>query len=265
MRLLQQTMLMGVLLAGALQAGDLTLAITNNGNGTLTIGIDSFSSAPPVGIALTLDPNGPPIKSLERGLPYYDIITTFDSNSQKITAFAALATLGADDTFPAQIQNLIILDFGGPATGILTEDLLRGGIVDTQGQPLTSNLPLAFTVTLDCFPNDPSHAQQYTDWVAMGKPTCWCTPYHCDGDADTLEQGFLSGKHRVGTNDLNILVSHWQEKETDPGFDACADIDHKSQGAFSSEHRIGTNDLNILIDHWQKTEGQLPGDCPRVD
>lgn len=263
MRLLQPSILigvLGVLMAGPLQAGDLVLTTTDNHDGTLTIGIDSFTENPPVGIALMLDPNGQQILSLERGLPYYDIITTFNPNSQQITAFAALATLGANDTFPDQIQNLITLDFGGPASGILTEDLLRGGIVDTQGQPLISNLPLAFTVTLDCFPNDASHAQQYTDWVTMGKPACWCGPYHCDGDANNAIQGF--GEIRIGTVDLDILTANWQTTGATI-VDACADIDHKPQGF--DDLRVGTADLNILVANWQKTESQLPRNCPRAD
>jgi len=99
MRWLPQAFIISALLAGTLQAGDLTLTATDNGDGTLTIGISGYDDFPPVGIALTLDPNSSQIKSLNRGGPYYDIITTFDPNSQQITAFAALSTLGANDQF----------------------------------------------------------------------------------------------------------------------------------------------------------------------
>jgi hypothetical protein len=66
----------------------------------------------------------------------------------------------------------------------------------------------------DCYPTtDPN----YADWVALGKPACWCAPpygsgYQCDGDADGKDSGGLT-KFRVFTKDLSVLVTNWQKKD----------------------------------------------------
>lgn len=141
--------LMGIVLlfSGPLPAGEITLTATDNRDGTLTIGISSYSGYPPVGIALKLDPNSTLLAGLERGQPYYDVITTIEPNSGSVTSFAALAALSDKDAFPAQVTNLITLDFASPASGKIMEDVLRGGIVNNQGESMAGNLPLAFSVT----------------------------------------------------------------------------------------------------------------------
>jgi len=110
----------------------------------------------------------------------------------------------------------------------------------------------------ECFP---STNPQYDDWVALGKPDCWCTEYQCDGDADGKTSGFPFN-YRVFTGDLGILVANWQKKADDPTLDPCADIDHKDSG-FPFRYRVFTGDLSILVTNWQKKDAALPGNCPR--
>jgi len=109
-----------------------------------------------------------------------------------------------------------------------------------------------------CFPSTYS---TYNDWLTLGKPDCWCAPYHCDGDADGATQGFQ--KYRVMSNDLGIVSSNWKKLIDDATLDPCADIDHKSQGF--QKYRVMSNDLGIVIANWKKTDADLPGDCPRAE
>jgi len=111
-----------------------------------------------------------------------------------------------------------------------------------------------------CFPSD---FTTFSDWVALGKPDCWCSgyKYQCDGDCDGETQGFQ--KYRVFTNDLACLIKNWKKPITDPSFNPSCDFDHKPESFH--KYRCFTNDLRILIANWKKTDADLPGDCPRPE
>jgi len=99
----------------------------------------------------------------------------------------------------------------------------------------------------------------YDDWVLLGRPDCWLTPYQCDGDAACdIENEFL--KYRVYINDLNLVTANWKKRAGDPTLDPCADIDHKYENEFL-KYRVFINDLNIVVANWKKTDADLPGDC----
>jgi hypothetical protein len=122
-------------------------------------------------------------------------------------------------------------------------------------------------VVRECFP---FWYSTYSDWVAYGRPLCWCNSaqggtgdYQCDGDADGFEEG-LFVKYRVWVSDLGMLISNWMKQMGDPTLNPCADIDHKEEGLFV-KYRVYTADLGILINNWMKTSAQLPGDCPRPE
>jgi len=109
----------------------------------------------------------------------------------------------------------------------------------------------------DCLPKCD---EDYLDWVNMGKPDCWCTPYQCDGDAacDIENEGLLD--YRVYMNDLNLITANWKKRAGDPTLDPCADVDHKYENEFL-KYRVYINDLNIVTANWKKTDEDLPGDC----
>lgn len=145
----------------------------------------------------------------------------------------------------------------------LAENATRGGVVltDPAVAPTVTLTGCTVKIVTDCFPSTNS---AYNDWVALGKPDCWCAKpkgsgYQCDGDADGKTQGLP--KYRVYTDDLSILVANWQKKAGDPTLNACADIDHMAQGL--PKYRVYTNDLTILVNNWTKKDAALPGNCPR--
>ena len=96
----------------------------------------------------------------------------------------------------------------------------------------------------DCFPYD---HPDYSVWLSVGKPDCWCCPRQCHGDADNGSQG--KQNFWVSTNDLDILVAAWNKPFADlTGNQICADFDHGSQG--KQNFRVSTNDLDILVAGW---------------
>jgi hypothetical protein len=146
----------------------------------------------------------------------------------------------------------------------VAENATRGGVVLTDPAiAADANLAGATNVpvvlgTADCFP---SSFESYANWVAMGKPACWCAPYQCDGDADGLDSG-SPDNYRIFTGDLSLIVDNWKRKIDDPQLNPCADIDHKDSGS-PFNYRVYSEDLAILVDNWKKTSSELAGDCPR--
>jgi hypothetical protein len=154
---------------------------------------------------------------------------------------------------------------------VLTDPAAAASVVTTQA----TNVDVGGVA--ECFPSaDP----KYNDWVALGKPDCWCYARQCHGDADGKAQGAeKSGIYYVGTTDLNVMMVAWQVKEPPfgPGIASvvepvsgvhgiCADFARDQQGADKSGvYRVGTNDLNILLDKWLVKEPTfglgVPPDC----
>jgi hypothetical protein len=125
----------------------------------------------------------------------------------------------------------------------------------------------------DCFP---TCRPDYAEWVAVGKPDCWCNPRQCHGDVDDARAGSeKSGYYYVGPADLNMLLPAWLLKEPPYGEGIasipgaiCADLAHDAGGSDKSGfYRVGPTDLNILIANWLKKEPPhgpgIPPDCLR--
>jgi hypothetical protein len=122
-----------------------------------------------------------------------------------------------------------------------------------------------------CFP---ATHMDYFEWLAVGKPDCWCYPRQCHGDADgLLGGGPKTGYYAVGPLDLNILVSAWLvlEPAFGPGIASipngiCADFAHDlGGGPKTGYYRVGPTDLNILVANWLVLEPAfgpgVPPDC----
>ncbi len=102
----------------------------------------------------------------------------------------------------------------------------------------------------------------YPDWVLLGRPNCWMTPYQCDGDASCLP--YLTTGWLVYTDDLNILSANWKKKPDDETLNPCADVSHRQY--LTTGWRVYTDDLSIVATNWKKKAGTPPtglaGDCP---
>lgn len=112
----------------------------------------------------------------------------------------------------------------------------------------------------ECFPM--CHPD-YLEWVAVGKPDCWCYPRQCHGDADGEVGGSeKTGQYHVGPADLGVLIDSWLVKEPPHGEGivsvpngVCADFAHDQGGSDKTGvYRVGPTDLSILIANWLKKE-----------
>jgi len=171
-------------------------------------------------------------------------------------------SLGALDNTGAQggvtvggtLCNIQLSNIGSSASICVEADGLRGGIVgDNLGTVSTDDCADIAAGAADCFNDNLGH---YADWVAFGKPDCWCYERNCRGDADGKSQGSaLTGYTYVFTNDLSVLISAYSVKEPPkgPGIATipngiCADFARDRQGsALTGFTRVFTNDLSILI------------------
>jgi len=149
-----------------------------------------------------------------------------------------------------------------PCTATIAANSARGGVVmENPDQVITTGLPQTIAITApstDCYPNTKA---DYALWVTYGKPTCWCFPRQCHGDADGKTES-PDGKtsYHVAFNDLNILLANWLDKAGVPaGY--CADMDHhlESPDGKTSYH-VAFNDLNVLLANWLD-KASAPGDC----
>lgn len=160
----------------------------------------------------------------------------------------------------------------------VTGNAIRGNVVlETAAEAalgLTQATDIAIGGLDECFPSDAAYAGQYADWVAYGKPDCWCGKdtgvtsiaeenlgYQCDGDAAGDTQNPLL-KWRVSLSDLTMIINNWKQKIDTA--DPCADVAHDSQNPLL-KWRVSLSDLTVVINNWKKKDSQLPGDCPRPD
>lgn len=187
----------------------------------------------------------------------------------------------ADDpehtTAPASSGKLLSITVSAvPCTLTISGNGARGNVVLEDTAAADTNLPVVCELEdePECYEGRPD----YAEWAAAGKPTCWCYPRQCHGDADGLKQGSaIAGYAYVSTNDLGVLVAGWNIKDPPKGSGilnimvgsvqaACADFDHLRQGsAIAGYARVSTNDLGRLIQYWNVKEppkgSGTPADC----
>jgi hypothetical protein len=138
----------------------------------------------------------------------------------------------------------------------------RGEVVNYEAEAAVA-IYTGCQVTLDgveCF--DSGHAK-YDEWVAVGKPECWCYTYQCNGDADGQVGGTAKdGYFQVENADMTILLGAW--KKDDPnltGVDICADFNRSKDGTAKDGYfRVENADMTILLGNW-KDDPNLTGGC----
>ncbi|MHC4499925.1 MAG: hypothetical protein ACYS21_12515, partial [Planctomycetota bacterium] len=109
-------------------------------------------------------------------------------------------------------------------------------------------------VEIGCYPS--AITPDYTEWLAVGAPDCWCYPRQCHGDVDDVNQGDEKvGYYYVWSGDLNALVAGWKQVYGgNPAVDTwiCADFDHAQQGDEKVGYfRVWSADLNTLVANWK--------------
>ncbi len=165
------------------------------------------------------------------------------------------------------------IDAGDPGKCIGVEPLLNGNRINMGAYGTTAEASKSLSEE-ECFA--PDHPD-YAEWVAAGKPICWCYPKQCHGDVDCQVEG--GGKvplRYVGVNDLNLLIAAWKTEEPPEGpglaniTDSngnpaiCADFSHGAEGGGKVPlYRVYVDDLNILVAGWRTyEEPDGPGIAP---
>jgi hypothetical protein len=160
---------------------------------------------------------------------------------------------------PASSANLITIQLNKEDTRKTTVrifgDNLRGPASGVVGDGvLTSNLPITVQMGNDCGLGClRCTAPEYPDWVAWGKPVCWCYPYQCRGDID----GRSALGKRVTLADLNLFKRAFNQSEmwiklVPNGI--CADFNHRS----SLGKRVTLADLNEFKKYFNVAESSIP-------
>ena len=201
------------------------------------------------------------------------VLTVTDVNIASKTV-----TFAGDSLDTNSVKDTLIYNWG-PGVNDVNEDLhllsesncidagdpngAYSGQVDIDAQPrvMVSEVDMGADETAYL----PSDHNDYNDWVAVGKPDCWCFQRQCRGDADGRPQGRNS--YWVSTYDNEVLVAAWNktfaeidgQTITVGGKEVpliCADFDHNPQGRYN--YRVSANDLSILIAYWQIPDGPDP-------
>ena len=139
-------------------------------------------------------------------------------------------------------------------TVTVAENAIRGGVVLT-------NPNMDPTVTLtgcglcgeDCLIGGIAHANEYADWVAWGRPDCWCYARQCRGDINGKKNFGL----RVQLLDLQALAAAFNKNDTALATipnGICADVNHKKNFGL----RVQLLDLRELAKYFNKPDAQVP-------
>ncbi len=265
-----------LVLAGGLYASTITFGpAVDNLDGTCTI---PYTSNDPclVAVAMALDVDitvGPDqIGAVAASDSFFEIFIAEQDQAGSATLPSSSFCISMGELSPLNdpcMTGTITLTANGTgvASGTLGENALRGGVIDEDGDTMTTNLPIPFSITaiVDCMQDggvlttDPL----YLEWEAVGKPECWCYDTQCMGDADTSKAGSIwTGYYYVGTADVTVLAAAWMVYEPiyGPGITsinvggvpgACADFDRTQHGGiWTGYYRVGTPDVQILAANW---------------
>jgi len=136
----------------------------------------------------------------------------------------------------------------------ITTNITRGGVVmEDTATPSVGPSVCAVDGPTECYAGMPD----YNEWVAVGKPDCWCYPRQCNGDATGYPYGKFN--YYASSPDMSVLRDAWdkdaatiigQTSTVDGHITewACADFDHAPYGKFN--YRVSSPDMTILRNHW---------------
>lgn len=140
------------------------------------------------------------------------------------------------------------IDFGDPNDDYSNEVLTNGGRINAGAYGNTPEASLSYWY----------FGPDYDEWVAVGMPESWCTPYQCHGDADGNTEIIAKQSRRVGYYDINILLAGFNRPYAGESWIA-ADFDHHAGIIAKQSCRVDYADINILLAWFNKAD--VPTDC----
>jgi hypothetical protein len=146
---------------------------------------------------------------------------------------------------PGNSGTLFSVKVDGACTVCVSLNSARGEVVlENASAPSSVDLSEACAelgAVTDCLIGGIAHAGEYNDWVANGKPDCWCYRHQCRGDVN----GQKTGPFQVQLLDLQLLAAAYNLFVLPPG-GICADVNHKKTGPF----RVQLLDLQELAKYY---------------
>ena len=134
------------------------------------------------------------------------------------------------------------------ATGAMTQGTLRYWRVDEKNASGTTTGDVWSFRVEECWK---STAPGYADWVAWGRPSCWCYQRNCRGDINGVKNITW-----VSVADLTALTSAYGKSDTALALitnGICADINHTKNIT-----RVSVADLTVLTSYYGKSDALTP-------
>jgi len=185
-----------------------------------------------------------------------------DSNGITIEMASLYAPVGpGSPNAPAKSGDLISFRVSNDTCLTIGANVARAGatgvVMEDPNHVVTVNYPLHMCIfgppPPDCLPFS---APEYSDWVAWGKPECWCFCKQCYGD---INGSSFFGKP-VTLSDLIIFKSAFNISDAELALvenGICADLNHAS---FFGK-RVTLSDLNTFKLYFNLPEADVPI-CP---
>jgi len=178
-----------------------------------------------------------------------------DSNGVTIEMGSLYAPVGIPGpNQPDPCGPLVSITVDKDCTITITANVSRAGpsglVMESPDEAVTVNLPgpTAISCVTECM-KDSNPA--YNDWVAWGRPDCWCYARQCRGDINGLKHG----PFWVQILDLDLFKAAFNKIDTAlPAGGICADLNHIKHGPF----RVQVLDLDIFKTYFNKIETLVP-------
>ena len=129
-----------------------------------------------------------------------------------------------------------------------------------------NNPQIVVYLNLECFPCD---HHDYYDWEIRRKPTRWCNPRQCHGDADGEMETRGKQDFWVGYPDLDIFLAGFPiptytyvDEATHPWI--AADFDHEIEMRGKGYYYVGFSDLDIFLASFPIPDDGIEPNCLQV-
>lgn len=190
-----------------------------------------------------------------------------DAVSEFAVCMGVLDNNGAQAPGPESTTNLVTIKLNkGTAdqtTVTIRANTLRGPASGVVGSVLNSNLtnpePLTCVVKFGVVECVKATASFYNDWVAWGKPECWCYERQCRGDLNGLKDGLVV-KYWVSGTDLGLFKNGYAKNDAALKLvvnGICGDMNHTADGLVV-KYRVSGTDLAEFKKYYAKADASVP-------
>ncbi len=267
-----------LMLLVAVPAMALTLTVTDQGGGVARIAYEKGATALPAGFGLkvtvsagTITAVDPAFEGVGAGYGIFPGTISIDANGTIVDVGSPVAdpcdpgagggigtnnvvlemgSLHDDGNVPSDNGVLCDVTVSESCTLCVTTEPIRGNIVLEDLSVVEINEP-GVCAAINLAPPEcvKSTAPFYSNWVALGKPNCWCYSRNCRGDIN----GIKSGPYWVSSLDLDAFRLAFNDSTLEPG-EICADNNRIKSGPYW----VSSLDLDTFRLYFNKLEASVP-------